>query len=127
MHCTPSRQHSREAVPLLERVVRRDGEARTRERGCHLVLAPVDDARAHERAARGEKRRGQRGQRDDDIGHDVRQHKIIPCAEPAAQARVGENVARADGEPVLVKAVERGVGRRDLGGLGGLRQNVLPK
>ena len=98
--------------------MRRDGEARARERSGHLVLAPVDDARAHERAARGEKRRGQRGQRDDDVGHDVCQHKIISRAEPAAQAGVGENVARADGEPVLIKAVERGVGRRDLRGLG---------
>ena len=98
--------------------MRRDGEARARERGGHFVLASVDDARAHERAARGEKRRGQRSQRDDDVGHDVRQHDIIPRAEPAAQARVGENVARADGELVLVKPIERGVGRRDLGGLG---------
>ena len=98
--------------------MRRDGEARARERGGHLVLAPVDDARAHERAARGEKRRGERGQRDDDVGHDVRQHDIISRAETAAQAGVGKNVARADGELVVIKPVERGVGCRDLRGFG---------
>ena len=59
-----------------------------------------------------------RGQRDDDVGHDVCQHEIIPRAEMPAQSGVGEDVARADGEPVVIKAVERGVARRDLGRLG---------
>ncbi len=42
------------------------------------------------RTARGEERRGRAAERDDDVGHDVCQHDVVPRAEAAAQARVGE-------------------------------------
>ena len=85
----------------------------------HLVAAGVDDAGAEEHAVLLQQPGHHRGQGDDDIRHDVRQHQIrLLLRQLIDQRLVRQHVARQKPAAVLPDAVERGVLIRYVHGLG---------
>ncbi len=102
-------------MPFLLAEMRFDRKAVFAQRVRDLVLPPLDDAGGEKDPARLQIRAHDGGQRDDDVGDDVRRHDVVARAEACAHARVGEYVARIDPEAVRADAVQGGVRLRDLG------------